>query len=77
MVLVIAVSTLFILSSHINAQNNNYVGRIEGYFNQTPAGAATYTIPLKLCDGYSSFTPSIESCTASLNWYIPLDTARS
>ena len=59
MVLVIAVSTLFILSSHINAQNNNYVGRIEGYFNQTPAGAATYTIPLKLCDGYSSFTPSI------------------
>lgn len=55
-VLIIA---LFALPLYTSAQNYDYVGRIDGYFNLSPAGAATYSIPLKLRDGYSSFTPSI------------------
>lgn len=48
---------MFLLCHVIMAQD--YVGTTAGVFSTSPTGAATYTIPLQLRDGYSAFTPQI------------------
>ncbi len=40
-------------------QAQDYVGTTMGGLSTSPTGGATYTIPLQLRDGYSSFTPQI------------------
>ena len=35
------------------------VGKTEGAFSVSPSGAATYTIPIKVQNGLSEFSPSI------------------
>ena len=48
---------LLILCQVMLAQD--YVGTTAGVLSASPTGAATYTIPLQLRDGYSGFTPQI------------------